>query len=132
MVQSQPMQRVCKTLSRKYSSQKRTGGVAQGVGPEFKYQYHKKKKKITFGTKEKLVDGLSCTAGSDTTRPVGQSGNLQPRPSPSVGSPVPFESGPLSQSSSSPCQHPPLPAAESLLEDGKMNQDLYSLVAGTF
>jgi hypothetical protein len=45
MVQSQPMQRVCKTLSRKYSSQKRTGGVAQGVGPEFKYQYHKKKKK---------------------------------------------------------------------------------------
>jgi hypothetical protein len=26
-------------------SQKRAGGVAQGAGPEFKPQYHKKKKK---------------------------------------------------------------------------------------
>jgi hypothetical protein len=26
-------------------SQKRAGGVAQGMGPEFKPQYHKKKKK---------------------------------------------------------------------------------------
>jgi hypothetical protein len=26
-------------------SQKRAGGVAQGVNPEFKTQYHKKKKK---------------------------------------------------------------------------------------
>jgi hypothetical protein len=26
-------------------SQKRAGGVAQGVGPEFKLQYHQKKKK---------------------------------------------------------------------------------------
>jgi predicted P-loop ATPase len=43
-VQSQPRQIVHKTLSRKNSSQKRTGGVAQGVGPEFKPQYHKKKK----------------------------------------------------------------------------------------
>jgi hypothetical protein len=24
---------------------KRAGGVAEGVGPEFKHQYHKKKKK---------------------------------------------------------------------------------------
>jgi hypothetical protein len=30
-------------------SQKRGGGVAQGVGPEFKPQYHKKKKKIAVG-----------------------------------------------------------------------------------
>jgi hypothetical protein len=28
-----------------YFTQKRPGGVAQGVGPEFKPQYHKKKKK---------------------------------------------------------------------------------------
>jgi hypothetical protein len=27
---------------------KRAGGVVQGVGPEFKCQYHKKKKKIEF------------------------------------------------------------------------------------
>jgi hypothetical protein len=31
----------------KNPSQKRTGGVAQGVGPEFKPQYCKKKKKVT-------------------------------------------------------------------------------------
>jgi hypothetical protein len=29
----------------KHRSQKRAGGVAQGVGPEFKPQYSKKKKK---------------------------------------------------------------------------------------
>jgi hypothetical protein len=29
----------------KHPSQKRTGGVAQGIGPEFKPQYCKKKKK---------------------------------------------------------------------------------------
>jgi hypothetical protein len=28
----------------KKKSQKRTGGVAQGIGPEFKPQYHKKQK----------------------------------------------------------------------------------------
>jgi hypothetical protein len=36
----------------KNPSQKRAGGMAQGVGPEFKPQYHKRKKgnaiKITF------------------------------------------------------------------------------------
>jgi hypothetical protein len=42
MVQSQPRQIVRKTLSRKYPSQKRAGGVAQGEGPEFKPQYGKK------------------------------------------------------------------------------------------
>jgi hypothetical protein len=44
-VQSQPRQIVPETLSRKNPSQKRAGGVAQGVGPEFKPQYQKKKKK---------------------------------------------------------------------------------------
>jgi hypothetical protein len=39
VVQSQPGQIVCKTLSQKNPSQKRAGGVAQGVGPEFNPQY---------------------------------------------------------------------------------------------
>jgi hypothetical protein len=43
MVQSQPGQIVHETLSRKNPSQKRAGGVAQGVGPEFKPQYRKTK-----------------------------------------------------------------------------------------
>jgi hypothetical protein len=42
MVQSQHRQIVCEILSRKNPSQKRAGGVAQGVGPEFKPQNHKK------------------------------------------------------------------------------------------
>jgi hypothetical protein len=45
-VQSQPRQIV---LQRPYLDKtlhkKRAGGVAQGVGPEFKPQYHQKKKK---------------------------------------------------------------------------------------
>jgi hypothetical protein len=42
MVQSQPGQIVCEILSQKTLSQKRAGGAAQGVGPEFKPQYRKK------------------------------------------------------------------------------------------
>jgi hypothetical protein len=45
-VQSQCGEIVCKTLSRKNLSQKRSSGVAQGVGLEFKPQNVKKKKKI--------------------------------------------------------------------------------------
>jgi hypothetical protein len=41
-VQSQPGEVVCKTLSSKNPSQKRAGGVAWGVGPDFKPQYRKK------------------------------------------------------------------------------------------
>jgi hypothetical protein len=41
-VQSQPGQMVHKTLSRKKNHKKRAGGMAQGIGPEFKPQYHKK------------------------------------------------------------------------------------------
>jgi hypothetical protein len=44
-VQSQPGQIVHKTLSRKNPSQKMTGGVAQGEGPEFKPQTRKKKER---------------------------------------------------------------------------------------
>jgi hypothetical protein len=42
MVQSQPRQIVHKTLSPENPSQKKTGGVDQDVGTEFKSQYHKK------------------------------------------------------------------------------------------
>jgi hypothetical protein len=45
VVWSQPRQIVCETLYWKNPSQKRAGGVAQGVSPEFKPQCHKKKKK---------------------------------------------------------------------------------------
>jgi hypothetical protein len=36
---------VCETLSLKYLTQKMAGGVTQSEDPEFKPQYHKKKKK---------------------------------------------------------------------------------------
>jgi hypothetical protein len=45
VVQSQPRQIVPETLGRKNPSQKRTGGMAQGIGPEFKPSTTKKKKK---------------------------------------------------------------------------------------
>jgi 2-iminoacetate synthase ThiH len=45
MAQGQPRQIVLETLSRKNPSQKSTGGVTQVVGPEFKPEYCKKKKK---------------------------------------------------------------------------------------
>jgi hypothetical protein len=51
-VQSQPQQIICEILSRKITSRKRTGGVVQGIDPEFQPQYHKKKKK-----KEKETTG---------------------------------------------------------------------------
>jgi hypothetical protein len=37
--------KVCGTISGGKISQERAGGVAQGVGPEFKPQYRQKKKK---------------------------------------------------------------------------------------
>jgi hypothetical protein len=43
--QSQAGQIVCETLSWKTLSQKRADGVTQGVGPELKPQYHKKRKR---------------------------------------------------------------------------------------
>jgi hypothetical protein len=48
VVQNYPTQIVREILSqkKKKKSQKRAGAVAQGVGPEFKPQYHKKKKKV--------------------------------------------------------------------------------------
>jgi hypothetical protein len=51
-VQSQPRQIICDTLSQKKKnpSQKKAGGVVQGVGPEFKPQYHRKE--INIGEKK--------------------------------------------------------------------------------
>jgi hypothetical protein len=46
-VGSQPRQIVHETLSQKNPTQKRAGGVAEGVGPDFNSHYHKKKKKKT-------------------------------------------------------------------------------------
>jgi hypothetical protein len=46
IVRSQPGQKALKTLSRKKPITKKAGGVVQGEGPEFKLQYHKKKKKL--------------------------------------------------------------------------------------
>jgi hypothetical protein len=44
-VLSQPRQIVHETLSqKKKKNQKRAGGMAQGIGPEFKLKYRKKKK----------------------------------------------------------------------------------------
>jgi hypothetical protein len=43
MVPSQSRQIVCKSQLKKKPSQKRAGIMAQGVGPEFKSQYYKKK-----------------------------------------------------------------------------------------
>jgi hypothetical protein len=43
-VQRQPRQIVHEILSWKNYYKKGAGRVAQGVGPEFKFQYHKKKK----------------------------------------------------------------------------------------
>jgi hypothetical protein len=44
MAGSQPGQIVLKTLSQNNPSQKTADGVAQGIGPVLKSQYHKKEK----------------------------------------------------------------------------------------
>jgi hypothetical protein len=56
VVQSQPRQIVHETLSQKNPSHKRAAGVAQDVGPEFKPQYCKKKKKCRLGIESSLAD----------------------------------------------------------------------------
>jgi hypothetical protein len=45
-VQSHPGQVAYETLSQKNLSQKRAGGVARAVGPEFKRQHPKEKKRV--------------------------------------------------------------------------------------
>jgi hypothetical protein len=46
MVQTHPRKILCETLSQKYLTQKRAGGVAHVVSPESKPQYQKKKKRM--------------------------------------------------------------------------------------
>jgi hypothetical protein len=43
-IQSQPEETVHETLSQKQPITKKTDGLAQEIGPEFKLQYHKKQK----------------------------------------------------------------------------------------
>jgi hypothetical protein len=45
-VRSQPGQKILETLSQKNTSLERAGGVAPGIGPEFKPHYHTHKKII--------------------------------------------------------------------------------------
>jgi hypothetical protein len=52
VVQSQPGKIVQDPILKKKKSQKRAGGVSQGVCPEFKPQYHQKKKTSTWGGHE--------------------------------------------------------------------------------
>jgi hypothetical protein len=54
LVQSQPGKKVCKTLSQNNPSQKRAGGVAQDIGPEFKPQYQGKKKEYPISDSQLL------------------------------------------------------------------------------
>jgi hypothetical protein len=46
VVRGQPRKIVLETLSQKNPIQKKSGGVVQGVDPEFKPQYCKKKKRV--------------------------------------------------------------------------------------
>jgi hypothetical protein len=61
-VRSQPRQIVHEIYLKKILNKNRDGGVAQGVGPEFKPQYHKKKKIIT---KEKRAGGVAQGVGTE-------------------------------------------------------------------
>jgi hypothetical protein len=47
-------------ISKKTLSHKRAGGVAQGVGPEFKPQYHKKKKIVCPCSREHYSQQPMC------------------------------------------------------------------------
>jgi hypothetical protein len=69
-VQRQPGQIVCETLSRKKPSQKRAGGVAQGVGPEFKPQYHQKKRRRK-RKKKRVKEGEKGTEGGKRRKKKG-------------------------------------------------------------
>jgi hypothetical protein len=55
-VQSQPGEIVWELLSQKHPSQKKAGGVAQGIGPEFKPQYCKNKQT----SNQRKPKGLGC------------------------------------------------------------------------
>jgi hypothetical protein len=54
-VRSQPGQIVCETLCRKKPIMKKTGGVAQVIGPEFKPQNCQKNKQKQFAIQPRLA-----------------------------------------------------------------------------
>jgi hypothetical protein len=58
----------------KNTSPERAGGVAQGVGPEFKYQYCKKKKKVCVCSVQVHLFSEMCqpTVGSDNLRQMSE------------------------------------------------------------
>jgi hypothetical protein len=65
-------QMVSKTLSQKKPLQKRAGGVAKGVGPEFKPQYCKKKKKRKEKERRSLFHTLKlCPSAGHLFLPIG-------------------------------------------------------------
>jgi hypothetical protein len=76
MVQSQPRQIVHESLSQKNPIQKRAGGVAQGVGPEFKPQ-HCKKKKREKKRKSKMEDKIKEILHSDNHKEKNEYLSLQ-------------------------------------------------------
>jgi hypothetical protein len=61
MVRSQPGQIIRKTLSQRNSSPKRAGGVAQGVGPQFKLPLQKKEKR------KKIKNSVPPRLGTSST-----------------------------------------------------------------
>jgi hypothetical protein len=68
VVWSQPRWIVCESLSQKNTSQESAGGVALGVGPEFKLQYCKRKTKdesaLCKFPKESQSDSINLHLGS--------------------------------------------------------------------
>jgi hypothetical protein len=60
VVLSQSRQIVLKTLAQKYLTLRRAGGVAQGVGPEVKPPYCKKKKSIYLSIYLSISFCFSC------------------------------------------------------------------------
>jgi hypothetical protein len=57
----------------KIPSIKRAGGMVQGIGPEFKPQYHKKKKKKVFTSRRTVAPFLSAILATweDEIRRIG-------------------------------------------------------------
>jgi hypothetical protein len=62
--EASPGKRDRETLARKNPSQKRAGGVAQGVGPEFKNPSTVKKKKEKMGTEVHACNPISFPGGN--------------------------------------------------------------------
>jgi hypothetical protein len=74
MVRSQPGQIVHETLSQKYLTQKRTDGVAEGVGHEFKPQYFEnktKQKTLCWNTFHRAETKKTCYTISHKYSPPG-------------------------------------------------------------